>query len=49
VEQYSALAKITVYGRTIEWTQELSQALGYHQYYRELGNRDDITATMGRW
>ncbi|KFZ24201.1 hypothetical protein V502_01319, partial [Pseudogymnoascus sp. VKM F-4520 (FW-2644)] len=49
LEQYTAPAKIIVYGGTIERTQELSRALGCHQYYREVGDRDEKGAIMGRW
>ena len=36
LEQYAALAKVIVYGGTIKRTKELSQALGCHEYYREV-------------
>ena len=49
LEQYAAPAKIIVYGGTIERTQELSKALGCQQYYREVGDRDEKGAIMGRW
>jgi RecQ family ATP-dependent DNA helicase len=49
LEQYTAPAKIIVYGGTIERTQQLSKALGCHQYYREVGDRDEKGAIMERW
>ncbi|KFZ01489.1 hypothetical protein V500_00755 [Pseudogymnoascus sp. VKM F-4518 (FW-2643)] len=45
LEQYTAPAKIIVYGGTIKRTQELSQALGCHQYYREVGDRGEKSVT----
>ncbi|KFY69605.1 hypothetical protein V496_00099, partial [Pseudogymnoascus sp. VKM F-4515 (FW-2607)] len=49
LEQYAAPAKIIVYGGSIERTQELSKALGCHQYYREVGDREEKGAIMERW
>ncbi|KFY64196.1 hypothetical protein V496_03407 [Pseudogymnoascus sp. VKM F-4515 (FW-2607)] len=49
LEQYTAPAKTIVYGGTIERTQQLSKALGCHQYYREVGDRDEKGAIMERW
>jgi superfamily II DNA helicase RecQ len=49
LERYSAPAKIIVYGGSIERTKELSRALGCHEYYREVGDRDEKEKIMGRW
>jgi superfamily II DNA/RNA helicase len=49
LEQYAAPAKIIVYGGTIERTQELSRVLDCQQYYREVGDREEKGAVMGRW
>ncbi|OBT70708.1 hypothetical protein VF21_10275 [Pseudogymnoascus sp. 05NY08] len=49
LEQYAAPAKIIVYGGSIERTQELSKALGCHQYYCEVGDQEEKEAIMERW
>jgi RecQ family ATP-dependent DNA helicase len=49
LEQYPGPSKIIVYGGTIKRTKELSRALGCHEYYREVGNRDEKEKIMGRW
>jgi RecQ family ATP-dependent DNA helicase len=47
--QYPAPAKIIVYGGTIERTTELSRALDCHEYYREVGDREEKEEIMERW
>jgi superfamily II DNA helicase RecQ len=49
LEQYVTPAKIIVYGGTIVQTRELSRALGCHEYYREVGDREEKEEIMGRW
>jgi superfamily II DNA helicase RecQ len=45
LEEYLVLAKIIVYSNSIATTQEVSRALDYHTYYRDVGNatvKDEI-------
>jgi RecQ family ATP-dependent DNA helicase len=49
LEQHAAPAKVIVYGGTIANTQALSQALGCHEYYHEVGDREEKETIMGRW
>ncbi|KUJ10584.1 uncharacterized protein LY89DRAFT_596276, partial [Mollisia scopiformis] len=45
LEEYAALAKIIIYSSSIITTQEVSSALGYHAYYRDVGDtavKDEI-------
>ncbi|OBT79273.1 hypothetical protein VF21_01965 [Pseudogymnoascus sp. 05NY08] len=49
LEQYAAPAKIIVYGGSIKQTQELSKALGCHQYYCEVGDQEEKGAIIERW
>ncbi|KFZ20112.1 hypothetical protein V501_00293 [Pseudogymnoascus sp. VKM F-4519 (FW-2642)] len=49
LERYAAPAKIIVYRGSIERTQELSKALGCHQYYRKVGDQEEKEAIMERW
>lgn len=49
LEQYGAPSKIIVYGGTIARTKELSDALDCHEYYREVGDREEKEEIMERW
>ena len=49
LEQYTAPSKIIVYGGTIAKTKELSNALDCHEYYREVGDREEKEEIMQRW
>ena len=49
LEQYLVPSKIIIYGRTIEQTKELSQALGCHKYYCEVSDQTKKENIIGHW